>query len=177
MTHAARIVLADCQIALELLEEQEDEGRWRVHWVGAVALIRAVGHVLDKVDGQMPAIKETARAAFRRWNSDDPAHTIFREFIDAERNNILKEYQSKVFPNSDVPVAIMVTAVHPRTGETIQVPLAEVIPDNLYKPLVEGFGEGEDAREVYAEAIAWWGRELEEIDRAPRTTIGSLREL
>ena len=71
----------------------------------------------------------------------------------------------------------MVTAVHPRTGETIQVPLAEVIPDNLYKPLVEGFGEGEDAREVYAEAIAWWGRELEEIDRAPRTTIGSLREL
>lgn len=43
MTRAARTVLADCEIALELLEDQEDEGRWRVHWVGAIALIRAVG--------------------------------------------------------------------------------------------------------------------------------------
>jgi len=166
VTHAARIVLADCRIALDLLEDQEDEGRWRVHWVGAAALIRAVGHVLDKVDGQAPVLKTIARAAFQRWKSDDPAHAIFRDFIDAERNNILKEYQSKVFPNSDVPVAIMVTAVNPQTGETIQLPIAEIIPDNLYKPLLESFGEGEDARAVYAEAIAWWERELDAIDAA-----------
>lgn len=170
MTHAARTVLADCQIALDLLEDQEDQGRWRVHWVGAVALIRAVGHVLDKVDGHIPGLREIARSAFRRWKSDDPRHAIFRDFIDAERDNILKEYQSKVFPNADVPVAIMLTAVHPRTGETIQIPIAETIPDNLYKPLVEGFGEGEDARAVYAEAIAWWEGELDAIDVALRDT-------
>ncbi|HEX8223262.1 MAG TPA: hypothetical protein VF605_05550 [Allosphingosinicella sp.] len=166
MTYAARSVLADCAIALNLLEDEEDEGRWRVHWVGAVALIRAVGHVLDKVDGQTPGLKVISSAAFRRWKSDDPAHAIFRDFIDAERNNILKEYQSKAFPGSEVPVAIIVTAVHPRTGETIQMPIAEVIPDNLYKPLVEGFGEGEDARAIYAEAIAWWEDQLDGIDDA-----------
>jgi hypothetical protein len=60
----------------------------------------------------------------------------------------------------------MVTAVHPRTGETVQIPVAEIIPDNLYKPLVEGFGEGEDARAIYAEAISWWERELDAIDKA-----------
>jgi hypothetical protein len=166
MTLAARIVLADCQIALSLLEDQEDEGRWRVHWVGAVALIRAVGHVLDKVDGQVAGAKEISRSAFRRWKSDDPTHAIFRDFIEVERNNILKEYESKVFPNADVPVAIVVTAVHPETGETIQIPIADIIPDNLYKPLVEGFGAGEDARSVYADAIAWWERELDAIDTA-----------
>jgi hypothetical protein len=166
MTYAARTVLADCVIALDLLENEGDEGRWRVHWVGAVALIRAVGHVLDKVDGQIPGFKVRSKAAFRRWKSADPAHAIFRDFIDAERNNILKKYQSKAFPGSDVPVAIMITALHPRTGETVQMPIAEIIPDNLYKPLVEGFREGDDAREVYAEAIAWWEDQLDALDAA-----------
>ncbi len=166
MTYAARTVLADCGIALDLLEKEEDEDRWRVHWVGAVALIRAVGHVLDKVDGQLPAVKQVANLAFRQWKSDAPDHAIFRDFIDAERNNILKEYQSRAFPDSDVPVAIMITAVHPGTGELRQIPFAEIIPDNLFKPLVEGFGEGDDARTIYAEAIGWWERELNAIDTA-----------
>jgi hypothetical protein len=52
----------------------------------------------------------------------------------------------------------MVTAVHPGTGKTIQLPIAEVIPHNLYKPLVEGFAEGEGVRSAYADAIAWWER-------------------
>ena len=52
MTAAARKVLADCEVALEMLEEEEDEQRWRVLWAGAMALLRAVGHVLQKVDCQ-----------------------------------------------------------------------------------------------------------------------------
>ena len=50
MTVAARRVLADCEVVLEMLDAEREEQRWRVLWVGALALLRAVGHVLRKVD-------------------------------------------------------------------------------------------------------------------------------
>ncbi|MBN9244289.1 MAG: hypothetical protein J0I98_16000 [Mesorhizobium sp.] len=164
MTYFARTVLGDCRIALEMLDLEADNDRWRVHWAGAVALIRAVGHVLDKVDGQQSSVKAAARAAFARWKSDDPEHVIFREFIEAERNNILKRYESKVHPLSDVPVAIILTLVDPKTGENKQVGMDELLDENIFKPMVEGYGEGNDARDIYREAIAWWERELDAID-------------
>ena len=104
-------VLADCQLALTLLEEETDNQRWRVHWAAAVALVRAVGHVLDKVDGNDASIKLAAGAAFRRWKGNDPAHAIFRELIERERNNLLKEYRSDVHPLAEVSLAIEFTAV------------------------------------------------------------------
>ena len=47
MTDKARKVLADCVIALELLESERDIGRWRVHWAGAPPLGRADGGTSD----------------------------------------------------------------------------------------------------------------------------------
>lgn len=164
MSYAARAVLDDCRIALEMLDHEADHDRWRVHWAGAVALIRAVGHVLHKVDGQQPSIKVAAKAAFERWKSDDPEHAIFREFIESERNNILKRYESRVHPLSDVPVAIILTLVDPKTGETKQIGIDELLDENIFKPMVEGYGEGNDARDIYREAVAWWERELDAID-------------
>lgn len=164
MSYAARAVLGDCRIALEMLDREADHDRWRVHWAGAVALIRAVGHVLDKVDGQHSSVKAAAKAAFACWKSDDPEHAIFREFIEAERNNILKRYESKVHPLPDVPVAIILTLVNPKTGETKQIGIDELLGENIFKPMVEAYGEGNDARDIYREAIAWWERELDAID-------------
>src|SRR5438046_2816210 len=106
MTHKARRVLEDCQLALCLLEEEKDLARWRIHWAAAAALIRAVGHVLDKVDGTDPVIKEVANGFYRRWKSQEPEHEIFREFIERERNNLLKEYRSDVHPLDNVAVAV-----------------------------------------------------------------------
>src|SRR5690242_14088814 len=117
MTRAAREVLADCRIALQFLEEEKEVDRWRVHWAGAVALIRAVGHVLHKVDGQCRRFQQTADSAFKSWKSDDPAHEIFREFIEAERNNILKTYRFRHHPLSDVPVAVELTLADPESGQ------------------------------------------------------------
>lgn len=54
MTEAARKVLEDCKAALDMLDEEGDEQRWRVLWAGAMALVRAVGHVLQKIDGEDP---------------------------------------------------------------------------------------------------------------------------
>lgn len=72
MMTRAQTVLDDCRVALQLLEEEKDLQRWRVHWVAALALVRAVGHVLDKVDGADPAIGAAAREAYKRWKSRAP---------------------------------------------------------------------------------------------------------
>ena len=152
--HAARRVLADCSLAHRMLEDERDVDRWRVVWVGAVALIRAVGHVLDKVDGSEPKLRTASRAAFARWK-DGGSDSIFTEFIDAERNTILKEYGFRTDLEADVPVVVE----HDECAEWFS------LDENLFRPMVDGYGAGEDARDVYLEAIKWWERQLAEIER------------
>ncbi len=166
MTVAARAVLADVRLALEMLQAEPDADRWRVHWAGGAALLRAVGHVLLHVDQKGDAdLARAADAAHRRWRSADPAHAIYREFILEERNNILKEYRSKVHPLDTVPVAIRLTLVHPETGDVRFTDQQAELDKNLFRPIVEGYGEGEDARDVFEEAIDWWEHELTVIER------------
>lgn len=160
LTTTAREVLADCEIALEMLEAEQDMARWRVHWAGALALVRAVGHVLQKVDGADPKVHRQADIAYRRWKSDKTMHAIFWEFIEDERNNILKEYRFNLHPLDHVDVAVMLTVRHPGTGELSQIPQVVPIGENIYRPVLDGYSEGDDARDVYREALDWWHREL-----------------
>lgn len=166
MTLAARAVLADVRLALDMLQAEPDPDRWRIHWAGGVALLRAVGHVLLNVDQKADAeLAHVADAAHRRWRSADSAHTVYREFILEERNNILKEYRSKVHPLDNVPAVIRLTLMDPETGEIHHVGQQADLDENLFRPLLEGYGEGEDARDVFEEAIDWWERELAAIEQ------------
>ncbi|QEX20217.1 hypothetical protein FRZ61_01330 [Hypericibacter adhaerens] len=165
MTVKAREVLDDCRVALSLLEEETDIQRWRIHWAAAVALIRAVGHVLDKVDGGDQIIKQAADAAFKQWKSADPKHEIFREFIERERNNLLKEYRSDVHPLAEVALAVEFTAQPVDGGPPVRFAHVGKIGENIYRPLLDGTWEGDDARDVLSEAIAWWERELAAIEQ------------
>ncbi|NTH46626.1 hypothetical protein G6K98_15970 [Agrobacterium rhizogenes] len=166
MTYKAREVLDDCRVALSMLEDEVDLQRWRIHWAAAVALIRAVGHVLDKVDGRDRYLKKATAAAFKRWKSDDDAHEIFREFIERERNNLLKEYSSDVHPLDSVSVAVLLTAI-PEGGGKPAVMGADVseLDENVYRPMVDGPWVGDDARDVLSLAIDWWEMELNLIDK------------
>lgn len=167
MTRAARQVLYDVRLALDMLQYETDADRWRVHWAGGVALLRAVGHVLLNVDqADDEKLAKIANAAHRRWKSDDPAHAVYREFILKERNNILKEYRSKVHPLETVPVSVRLTLVNPLTGEISYLDQAADLDENLFRPLVEGYGEGEDARDVFEEAADWWDCQLTAIELA-----------
>lgn len=161
MTGAAREVLSDARLALDMLQAETDPDRWRVHWAGGVALLRAVGHVLLNVDQKLdPELAKIANTAHLRWKGSDPSHAVYRSFILEERNNILKEYRSKVHPLADVPVAISLTLLNPDTGEIRHLDQVANLDENLFRPLVEGYGEGEDARDVFDEALGWWEREL-----------------
>ena len=51
MTIKAREVLGDCESLLADLAREPPDALWRPKWAGLVALLRAVGHVLDKIDG------------------------------------------------------------------------------------------------------------------------------
>lgn len=49
---AARRVLRDCHFAFRELQSAEPGTVWRLRWVTIITLLRAVGHVLDKIDGK-----------------------------------------------------------------------------------------------------------------------------
>ena len=171
MTERARQVLNDCHVVLQMLEEERDLQRWRIHWAAAVALIRAVGHVLYKVDGANDQyVRQAASAAFKRWQSDAPEHEIFREFFDRERNNILKEYQFNLHPLEEVSVSVRYTLQPTEGGDPIDLHGVFPIGDNIYRPLLDSYREGDDARDVYSEAIQWWESQLTAIEnsRSPR---------
>jgi hypothetical protein len=95
MALVARRVLADCEIAHQLLRKESTESAtWRPHWVLCLTLLRAVGHVLDNVDGEADANHRAAISAkWEEWKADVEENRIFWDFIKAERNNLLKEYK------------------------------------------------------------------------------------
>ncbi len=157
MMVAARRILADCEAALEMLEDERDEQRWRVLWVGALALLRAVGHVLRNVDGRNPQAREAIKAAYGNWKAKQPEHVVFREFIEKERNNILKTYRMNVLDSAEVAVVV---------GDSDAGYVTDVLDENLFRPVEMGFGVGEDARDVYREAITWWDEELTRLEAA-----------
>ena len=89
MLETARTVLGDCVRAHELLEGDDDPTDFRVHWTAGIALARAVGHVLDKVEAPRdPSVAHAARAAYESWQTDRPSNAIFWEFIEEERNRL-----------------------------------------------------------------------------------------
>ena len=159
MTHAARRVLWDCRLAWELLESEARFDIWRVHWVAAVTLARAVGHVLQKVDGKDETVAKATRALFAEWKSGAPEHAIFREFIEAERNTVLKEYRSTVDQSETIHVSVR--------GELFD------LGESLYRPITSGPWSGEDSRDVLLEAIEWWSAQLDRIDQLSRKPVGS----
>jgi len=172
MTAAARWVLGDCEAALNMLEDEEDERHWRVLWAGAMALLRTVGHVLRNVDGADARVRRAVDAAWGRWKDDRSSNAIFWQFIEEERNNILKEYRFSVLDSAEVGLGVVVARGDRYSGylasrETPVLALGE----NLFRPLVNGFGMGEDARDIYGEALQWWDAELSHIEAA----LGSKR--
>ena len=166
MTAAARRVLGDCEAALSMLDDEEDERRWRVLWAGAMALLRTVGHVLRNVDGADSEVRSAVDAAWARWKGDRSKNAVFWEFIQKERNNILKEYRFSVLDSAEVGLGLVVTRGDQDSGSVVSHETPVALGENLFRPLMDGFGMGEDARDVYGEALQWWDTELAGIEAA-----------
>ena len=147
-----------------MLEGEENEQRWRVLWAGAIALLRTVGHVLQKVDGKDPALRPLVDSAYNRWKANRSGNAVYWEFVEKERNNILKEYRFHVHEAGEVDVVVTRDVVDDDAGHTSTMEGVFTLKDNLFRPITDGFGQGEDARDIYSEAMKWWHSELSRIE-------------
>lgn len=157
VTTSDREALSDCEVALELLESVHDERQRRVIWFGAVTLLRTVGDVLHRVDGIKPRLTAPIAAAYKRWKINKDANLIYWDFIKDQRDALVHEYEFRVDNNETIKVAVQSPEGSVTLGD---------LPDNLFRPIVTGYGVGEDARDIYQEAIDWWNRELTAIEEA-----------
>lgn len=90
----ARKVLNDCRWAIAGYSETLSGEPLRVSWVSITTLLRAVGHVLCKVDAARDrTVAEIAAKEWDRLRASKPKPEIFWEFIESERNSVLKQYE------------------------------------------------------------------------------------
>jgi hypothetical protein len=95
MTRYARLALDDCRVALDQLRAEPTGQLWRVRWVGAVALLRSVGHVLKNVDRNSDQkLRSAIDSTWQELSNSKPEPLILWKFIEEERNNVLKEYRT-----------------------------------------------------------------------------------
>ncbi|HEV8662006.1 MAG TPA: hypothetical protein VGT06_02510 [Candidatus Methylomirabilis sp.] len=161
MTLHAREVLRDCQRVLDHITGDMRTELWRPRWAGLVALLRAVGHVLKKVDGKTSdAAREVIESAWKDLGQSKPEPTIFWEFIEAERNNVLKAYE--IGTGVNITVRPGTAWLNLATGETGSGPGG---PTTFEAFMRSGPFEGRDPLELCREAIAFWQGYLDSIDR------------
>jgi hypothetical protein len=149
MTQNARKVLEDCRFALSTFSDGIQGIEWRLKWVTIVALLRAVGHVLGKVDGKSDINPNISRTIEDKWDlleKTKPNPVIFWEFIYKERNNILKSYD-----------------INAGQGVTIHVGTEPATATYNY-PITSGYFKGREQRGIIKEAIEWWQSYLDSID-------------
>ena len=157
MTTQAKKVLGDLRQSYLMLENETHYESFRVLWVAAITLARVTGHILDKVDSRQ---SETMRITVsNKWknlkeNKEDVVNKIFFEFIEDERNKILKEYEFGLLSS---PIDLFVV-------DTSSIPKIFTLDGGIYIPLQNGFYAGTDCRDVLAEAIQWWEKYINDID-------------
>lgn len=72
----------------------EECSEWRLFWIAGIALLRTIGHALAKSDAATSIEhKNMIDKLWDEWKSDPEHNAIFWEFIEQERNNLLKTYE------------------------------------------------------------------------------------
>jgi len=93
-------ICSDVRRAIQNLEnELPTFGAWHVEWAGICALLKASIHVM-KVDARRCYSAELQQSLLRGWKrlaDQKSAYPLMWDFIDKERNNILKEYSFSAY--------------------------------------------------------------------------------
>lgn len=128
-----------------------------------ITLLRAVGHVLDKVDGRTsPELRELIDEMYQRLKDHEPHSAIFWRFIEEERNNVLKLYRFSVRGNLTI-------GVPPGSIGFVTDPLGtRYLPESSFEilPLGDGPFKGRLPVTVVQQAIEFWRNHLDEIDKS-----------
>jgi hypothetical protein len=80
----------------------DDHPEWRLYWIAGLALLRTIGHVLDKIDAKISdEHRKIIDATWNRWKASRSDNAIFWDFIEQERNNLLKTFEFGVEIHDD----------------------------------------------------------------------------
>jgi hypothetical protein len=165
MTRTAQMVLSDCQEALQDLAESGPDSTWRRRWICLLALLRAVGHVLHKVDAPADAkLAEIVAREYEKLKASRPIPEIYWWFIEDERNIALKEYKLRTVPYASATAASSLSVTDPMTGKLLTVAAKRAVDDLGFRVMVDGHYKGRLDMDVAAEAIAWWRQHLQNIE-------------
>lgn len=165
----ARSVLADCRWALDQYSSELSGPRLRVAWVGIVTLLRAVAHVLEKIDSKHSSdLDRVRKQQWEEWKSTKPEPRILWEFIEHERNAVLKQYEFgflRTFQEQrSKEGAVELEVRGDMVARQEAGPLPASLPD-LKSLITDGHFAGRPEKEVAAEAIRFWEQALDEIER------------
>ena len=162
----AREVFRDCEYTKERLQEAIDQNTIqdaKVFWFAAVAMLRTIGYVLYNVDAKMRGSKfRTAlKQSFELWQEEQ----MFKDFIDFERHDIVKEYKSSLSEQTSTEDDFLLLA---SGGRLLLVDGgAFMIGTSTITKLIKERGaySGESPVDVISKALAWWDKELSELEK------------
>jgi hypothetical protein len=162
MTIRARAVFADCERALADFDASVEVNQvMRPRWVALIVLLRAVGHVLQKVD-RTAATLEAQRRIDAAWAGllNEARPHIFHDFIEAERNDTVKQYE--IGPTANPKIHRAWTS----NGAPLYVSHVPGAVTLSAFSMSDGPYQGHDPRQLARAAIEFWRRYLDAIDGA-----------
>jgi hypothetical protein len=101
--------------------------------------------------------RDCIERAWGELSADRKSHSIFWEFVEAERNNLLKQYK---FGVQAEPLCLTTETgdflVNDETGAHLQ-------DWDYFKLSLTGL-EGREGRDAISDAIEWWKQQLDAIE-------------
>ena len=104
-------------------------------------------------------LEKIINAEWAKLQGSKPEPRTFWEFIDQERNNILKEYQ--ISAGQGITIRPGTTHLNLKTGEQTH---GESLPTLYHYTINSGYYKGKQQKDVLNEAIEWWDKYLANIE-------------
>ncbi|EOV9244931.1 hypothetical protein ACN5YO_004506 [Vibrio parahaemolyticus] len=134
----------------------------RILWFSCLTLLRSIGHVLHKVDSKKysDVFRKQLDESYKHWKENEP---IFRDFIEKERNEILKEYSFSLEVEETIKRKQIVTKNGRAlvTGKGSKL-VAKVSLTSLVKS--KGYLSGDTPLSALNEALDWWDNQLKKFE-------------
>ena len=166
----AREVLDWCRYGHQKMRDNPTGLDWVLVWAGTIALLRAVGHALTKEDAESDRrLKNVQDAWWGRLKATKPDPHIFWEFIERDRNLLLKEAELTVRRLFQGFLQDGIVLSNNSDGHELPQQRAPRAPPPLppidtYQ-MKHGRFAGRDPRDLVTDAIEWWEKQLDYIEQ------------
>jgi hypothetical protein len=162
---ASREVLERCDYLLTELRAEPKGIAWQAKLSATIALLRSVGHILERESKASKSFETAVKQWWKGLKQRKPKPEIFWQFMEDERNLILKEGQLRA--GQSVAITLVGATVIALAGDQVAPPPApQQSPQAIYSyHMNDGPFSGRDPRELVAEAIMWWRTELQAIEK------------